>query len=257
MTRTLGAELRKITTTRTWWVLLIAMAVYLALLTALVAYSMTTGDQVSPDAARTIYTVAASMGYAFPLAVGALTMTNEYRYRTLIPTLLARPRRSETIIAKITTSLGLGFVYGAVGTTATVTAGVVFLYVNNIPTELHQDRTLRAIIASIVLLALWCTLGAGMGALITNQTTAVVGILAFTQFLEPILRLVLANSDPGMSIARFLPGAASEAVVGTSFYAASGLSELLNPWQGLLVLAIYGILFALSGGIMMHRRDVT
>lgn len=43
---------------------------------------------------------------------------------------------------------------------------------------------------SIVAFVLWAIIGAGLGAAIANQTLAIVGVLLFTVFLEPFLRIV-------------------------------------------------------------------
>jgi hypothetical protein len=87
---------------------------------------------------------------------------------------------------------------------------------------------------------------------------SIVAILAFTQFVEPIVRTAAAFVEPIATVARFLPGAASDALVGASFYSAFGSeTEALEWWQGGLVLAGYGILFLVVGARTFWRRDVT
>jgi hypothetical protein len=58
--------------------------------------------------------------------------------------------------------------------------------------------------------------------------------------------------------ARFLPGAASDALVGASTYAAmsSGVQLLDRPWGALLFLG-YGAVLVLLGRYTTLRRDVT
>ena len=58
-------------------------------------------------------------------------------------------------------------------------------------------------------------------------------------------------------VARFLPGAAGEAIAGGSFSSASGLSDLLPAWAGLLVLLAYGAVAAAIGWRSSFRRDIT
>jgi hypothetical protein len=101
----------------------------------------------------------------------------------------------------------------------------------------------------------------GLGALIRNQVAAIVIVLAFTQVIEPILRL--AGSFVGWvgDATRFLPGAASDALVGASFYSAiAGAggtgSGALEWWQGGLVLLGFAAMFAVLAQLFSWRRDV-
>ena len=48
---------------------------------------------------------------------------------------------------------------------------------------------------SVVALVLWALVGVGFGSVLTNQVAAIVVLLAFTQFVEPLLRLLLAQFD--------------------------------------------------------------
>ena len=95
------------------------------------------------------------------------------------------------------------------------------------------------------------------GSVLTNQVAAIVVVLAFTQFVEPILRLGLSAVDALEGVAKFLPGAASEALVGASTYASLGMSELLDRWAGALVFLAYGVVLAAIGRWTTLRRDIT
>ena len=46
----------------------------------------------------------------------------------------------------------------------------------------------------------------GLGTLVTNQVAALVIVIAFTQFVEPILRVAASLSDITANIGKFLPG---------------------------------------------------
>jgi ABC-2 type transport system permease protein len=76
--------------------------------------------------------------------------------------------------------------------------------------------------------------------------------------VEPIARSVGAFVEWFGSVARFLPGAAGDALVGASFYSAfGGGAEPLPWWTGGLVLAGYALVFATIGALTTWRRDVT
>ena len=143
--------------------------------------------------------------------------------------------------AKVVSAGVLGLVYGVVGTLAAVGAGAAVLTLLDQPTFLDQASTWRTIALSALALALWAIVGVGFGSVLTNQVAVIVVVLAFTQFVEPVLRFVLALTSWGADVAAYLPGAAGEAVSGGSFYSETGVGSLLEWWQGALVLLAYGV----------------
>jgi ABC-2 type transport system permease protein len=268
MRAALVTEYRKLVTTRLWWILLVAMAVYMAFLAAVLGWAiaqgaMTTGTGQEPGAlapdsvVRSVYTIAVSFGYVFPLLVGALAVASEFRHQTITPTLLAEPRRTILVSAKLVAAAALGLVYGVVGTLASVGAGAAVLTMLDQPTFLDHASTWRTIALSALALALWAVVGVGFGSVLTNQVAVIVVVLAFTQFVEPVLRVVLSMTSWGADIAAYLPGAAGEAISGGSFYSESGMMTVLDWWQGALVLLAYGVGLALIGRVTTFRRDIT
>jgi ABC-type transport system involved in multi-copper enzyme maturation permease subunit len=249
------------------------MAAYMAFLAAILAFTLTQAPAsvgtgvpgsgpaapMSPDeVARTIYTLATSLGYVFPVIVGALAMTSEFRHQTITPTLLAEPRRTVFLAAKMASSVVVGLVFGVVGTVATVGAGAGVLALLGKPTYLTDPIVVRSAVLSVLALTVWTVVGVGFGTLLTNQVAVIVVLLAFTQFVEPVLRVVLGQFGWSTGISKFLPGAAGEAITGASFYAGSGMSAgLLPSWAGLTVLLGYAIVFALLGRVTTLRRDIT
>jgi ABC-2 type transport system permease protein len=273
MIAALRTEYRKVVTTRLWWILLLSMAAYMAFLAATLAFALTqepaslTGGApgadpvtvMTPEAvARTIYTLATSLGYVFPVLVGDLAMTSEFRHQTITPSLLAEPRRTVFLTAKMLASVVIGLLFGVVGTAATVAAGAGVLALLGKPTYLTDPIVLRSAALSVLALIVWTVVGVGFGALLTNQVAVIVVMLAFTQFVEPILRIVLGLFDWSEGISKYLPGAAGEAITGASLYAGSGIAAgLLSSWLGLVVLLGYAVVFALIGRLTTLRHDIT
>lgn len=256
------SEWRKVTTTRMWWLLAIAMLGYMVFLGGAVGFSMTQDSASSGppvgglQAAESVYTLAASLGYVFPLVIGALSMTGEFRHHTITPTLLAEPRRGVVLGAKLLVALVLGAAYGVVGTLGAVLGGAPLLALLGDGSYLTSSAVLTDLGFSVLALAVWAVIGVGVGSVLTNQVAAVVVILAFTQFVEPILRLGLGAVDALAGAGKFLPGAAAEALAGSSFYSTAGLAGILGRWQGGLVLLGYAVVLAVVGRLTTLRRDV-
>lgn len=265
----LRTEYRKVVTTRLWWVLLLVMVVYMAFLSAVMAWAVSQGagtgmpgapaGEGAPDPAgvvRSVYTIAVTFGYAFPLVVGTLAVTTEFRHRTMTPTLLLEPRRDVVLGAKLVAGAAVGVLFGVVGTLASAGAGALVLTLLGEPAGLDDAGTWGTLALSALALAVWAVVGVGLGTVLTNQVAAVVVILAFTQFLEPVLRLVLGLTTWGQDVSRYLPGAAGEAISGGSFYSEAAGVPLLPAWQGLLVLLGYALVLAVLGRLTTLRRDV-
>ena len=269
MTAALRAEYRKLVTTRLWWVLLLGMAGYMAFLGAVMAFAYTGADAAGAqpdglglptsgsDLARTVYGLAPSLGYVFPAVVGALSVTSEFRNMTVTPTFLAEPRRGRVLVAKLLASIPVGVMFGVAGTAGAVLGGAPTLALRDQPTLLGEPAVLQTLLLSVVALAVWCVVGVGFGAVLTHQVAAVVVLLAFTQFVEPLVRLGLSAVDSLSEIARWLPGAAGEAIAGASVYGAGDPGALLPWWGGLLVLSGYGVTFAAIARVTTLRRDIT
>ncbi|KHL18893.1 ABC-2 family transporter [Mumia flava] len=265
MSTAIRAELRKWTSTRMWWILLLVMAAYMAFLAAVLGFSLTVAPEqqgavplTGVEAATTVYSIGNGLGYVFPLLAGALAMTGEFRYQTITPSLLAEPRRSVFLSAKVVVALLIGLVFGLVGTLSTVAVGAPILAWQGDGAFLGSSDVIVPVLLSVVALAVWAFVGVGVGTLITNQVAAIVVVLAFTQFVEPIVRVGLSAVDSLASAAQFLPGAASEALVGASTYASFGSSgDVLGRLPGALVFLAYGVVFALVGRFTTLRRDIT
>lgn len=265
MSAAIRAELRKILTTRLWWALLAAMAAAVAFLAGALALAMALGGQqpgqeltVPPDQlALTVYSAGVTLGYVFPLAFGAIIVTQEFRHRTFQTSVLAEPRRARVAGAKLVAALPFAAAYGIASSLAALAAGAPALALAGDGAMLGEPDTWRTLGLGAVAMAAWMLVGVGFGTLVTNQVAVVVGLLVWTQIVEPLVRIGLGYWDAAAPVARFLPGAAGEAVAGSSFYSATGLSDLLAPWAGLLVLLGYGAVAAVIGWRTSIRRDLT
>ena len=272
--RSLAAEFQKVLTTRMWWLLALVLVVYVALMSggfgAFLGWAIRNPDAAAATGSDTalppgvelaplLYSFASSIGYVFPVLLGALAVTSEFRHRTLTTTFLAEPHRSTVLAGKYSSQLVMGALLGVIGFATSVGTGAAALAAFDLETGLDTSDTWALVGRGILAMALWGAIGVGLGALVPNQVAAIVIVLAFTQFVEPILRLGASLNDVTAQIGQYLPGAASDALVGASFYtiASVGSSESLEWWQGGLVLLAIGAVATILGGATTWRRDVT
>ena len=270
--RSMSSEALKVTTTRLWWVLALVLFGYVGFTAGLLAGLFgALGDQLStqPDAPQLppdtlppiIYSVTTAVGYVFPVLLGALATTGEFRHQTITPTFLATPRRGDVLTAKLVVGLLVGALFGVIGLLASMGIGAPVLAATGIDPQLDQSDTWALAARILLAMAIWAALGVGLGVLVPNQVAVIVIVLAFTQFVEPILRFGSSIWEWTAEIGRFLPGAASDALVGSSFFTSLASSTNgvapLEWWQGGLVLAATAAIIVLAGALTTWRRDVT
>ncbi len=264
------SEVTKQFTTAMWWILGVVLLAYVgvtagglgATFGALASGALPAGATNGPTLAAEVvpplvYSLATSVGYVFPLLIGTLLVTNEFRHKTLTPTFLATPRRGVALGGKLVAGVIMGVLYAAVAIVAAVGVGGATLALVGVDTRLGEGHTWAMIARMTIAFVLWTLVGVGIGTLVRNQVAAVVGVLAFTQFVEPIARTVAGFVDGVSAVTTYLPGAASDALVGASVYTSiGGATSTLSWWAGGLVLLAYaGVLLAL-GYATSWRRDV-
>jgi len=175
MNAALRTEWRKIATTRLWWVTALVMLAYMLVMGAVMALSFAFGSEASTmpggepmaldprDIASSVYTLAVALGYIFPAILGALTVTAEFRHRTITPTLLAQPRRSLVLGAKLAVVLPYALAVSVAGVVGTLLGGASALAIMGEPTFLADAAMWRTIAMSVVALALWSRWGSASG----------------------------------------------------------------------------------------------
>jgi ABC-type transport system involved in multi-copper enzyme maturation permease subunit len=256
------SELRKITSTRLWWGLLIGAAVYTliqaAANAALAGVDPGAGQPASApldtaQAIRTVYASSAFQGsYIFAMILGITGMTGEYRYQTITPTFLATPRRSRVVVGKMLAHLCVGIVYGLVAVLGALVVGGAVIAARGYGLGYGADRVWSSVGLAVVAVGLWTLLGIGIGTLIRNQVAAVLVAVFVTFLVEPLATFVLGSNDLDV-VVKWLPTNASAALTTPS----STFVDYLPWWAGGLVLLGYAALFAGVGVLLSARRDIT
>ena len=263
MSAAIKAELRKLFSTRLWWLLAIVLVAYLVFIGAVMAFSFTVdtegmgaGMPKGEELARVIYSLTSPIGYVFPLIVGSLLFTGEFRHKTITASLLAQPNRSILMGAKLVAGIAVGVIYGVIGTASTVIGAAPVLAWRGDGAFLGTSSVLELLGWSVLVMTIWAVLGTAIGSVLTNQVAAIIVILAVTQFVEPIARVALAAWDATSEVAKFLPGAAADALMGSSFFAQDTSTDLLSRPAGAAVLLTYVVVFGLIGRFVTLRRDI-
>lgn len=250
MRNLVAAEVAKLRTTRMLYSLL-ATTLALTVL-SVVASILTAGRAEGTFALDTPEGVRNVLGAGWPsttvvLVLGILAMAGEFRHGTITPTLLVAPKRGRVVAAKMATYALAGLAFSALASALTLAIALPWLAAKDVDVSLF-DREVGLVVAGLLLAtALYGLLGVSVGSLIRNPAAAVGIALVWSFVLEALLVGLLPE------VGRWLPGGAGQGLARSSTTA----GELLPMWGGGLVLAGYGVLFALVGSRFVVRRDIT
>ena len=262
MTGLVRSELRKVTSTRLWWGMLIGLAFFTAVQAVAVAATSGTapgaGQPATPgletaEAVRSIYAGSLFAGsYIFALVLGITGMTGEFRYQTITPTFLVTPRRHRVVVAKMLAHLLVGAGYAVAALLVALVAGGVTMTVRGAGLGYGADGLWRAVALAVLAVALWTLLGIGIGTLVRNQVAAILLAVAVTFLVEPLATFLLAAVDLD-AVVKWLPTNASAALTSPG----DAFLDYLDWWAGGLVLIGYAALFGALGLLLSVRRDVS
>jgi ABC-2 type transport system permease protein len=247
VTHAINAELFKLRTTRTFF-LLILITLGLVLVAGLLMISLIDFSSDDGDVPYEILNfVLGPPLRAVAMILGVLAITNEFRHGTITPTLLVVPDRVKLAFAKLAAALIAGVILGLVGTALFIVPGVIVAGARDF--EFGADVG-RLLLGGTIATALNCALGLGIGMVVRNQVGAVVGALLYGFMLEDLIGLI-----PG--IRDFLPeyglGGVSRAIA----LGNPGNEDQLGQLPASLLLLAYVLVIFAAGVAVMRRRDVT
>ncbi|ABP56120.1 ABC transporter permease subunit [Salinispora tropica] len=274
MSNLVRAELVKVRTTSTWWIMVL---IYLPLWGSTLAFnwlqtdvlakdglgdvpaeqSEAVGALAQPDAlAANLYTNGQFFGLLMVMLLGIVVVTGEFFHQTVTTTFLTTPRRSAVVLAKLAATAGLALVFWAVTTSANLLAGIAILQQVGVGAQ-WGSAVWEAIALNGLAYLLWAFVGVGLGTLIRSQLGATVtGILLYLGGTIGALTVltVAANrfGDWINNLQLLVPSLASALM-------ANGVDIPGEPprWAGAAVLIGYGLLSGLIGVLIMRRRDIS
>ncbi|MGH3200895.1 MAG: hypothetical protein ACRDP5_02380 [Streptosporangiaceae bacterium] len=249
MNALIRAETRKLTTTRTYWLLAAGtLALIVGGVTAIAAgTSFTAGTSPARDTLAI-----AGVAQAVALIAGALAVTGEFRHKTITLAVLITPRRTPLLAAKLITLAAAGLAFGLLSSGMAAAITLPVLAGRHIPAAVSGTQLAAIIAGAGVTAALAAALGTGIGAIIRNQVGAVITVLALLYVAEPLLGLI---PHAGTAIQRYGLGGLAAAAAGTTGFPAT--TRLLGQAPATAMLAGYALIAMAAGTILLRRRDIT
>lgn len=266
------SEIRKIFTTRLWWGMALGMAVLAALISAGFAALVGLGAEgmdeagnpfarMSVMAAQLVYNAGAVQGMTtlFPLALGVLLITQEYRHQTISATFLSTPSRTVVLLSKLVSVVVIGAIYAVIHAVASLAGGVAVLGLKGQDLLLGEPEVWQSLGVSIIAFVVWTLLGFGFGMLVRNQIAAVL-IAVGVAFIAQIALNIIFSIKEWWTPMKLLPGNLTSNMLITAQMEgdpSGGMASFPHWWQAALVLVGYALVLSVAGAVLTARRDVS
>lgn len=233
MTKLLGVETRKIVAARSTWGIVAALIAF----TTIAALQTAVASEVGkPLWERQAFFLATLQVQLFMLVLGAKTVTDEFRYGTIVSAVLVTPRRQRFVAAKLAVVTAVGAIAASLASGALVAASWRHLG------DGLQGAELRSLAGLVAAGALWSLLGGAVGFLVKHQVGAIIGVVVWTMVLDQMLGSTLGKA------AAYLPGDAAGALA----VASSARSMLV----GGLILMTWTVAAGAIATVVVRWRDV-
>jgi ABC-2 type transport system permease protein len=269
------SEIRKVFTTRLWWAMLLGMATLAGLIAlgfaALVGTDFGEDPSTGVNPFKTMNAGVAQLVYnagliqnfttLFPLALGVLLITGEYRHQTISATFLSTPRRWVVLVSKSVAVVLIGVVYAIGHAAASVAGGAAMLAGKGEPTLLGDRDVWESLGIGVLAFVVWTMLGFGFGMLVRNQVAAVLIAVGFSLIGQIALNIIFAVTDWTWA-ARWLPGNLTNGMLITVDPTNGAADPSTQPifeqwWLSALILVGYTAVLAIAGSALTARRDIT
>jgi ABC-2 type transport system permease protein len=246
-----SSECRKIVSTSAWWALLLPAA----LICWLVGLISAKAGGLTFSAPTTVAFALTSVGSKFAAIFGVVSATAEFRHHTITTSYLTAPGRPQLLVAKAVLAAGVGAGYAVVCSILALLG--MLMGGGSFNGEFGEAMGVAAV--ALLVFALWSLLGVGLGALLANQVSAIIGLLVYLLLVEQLISGFAALSDIGR-IQEYLPNGAASAAL-TSLASQSSFGELFSVnvpwWVSLLIFLCYALVIYAAGMAVSQARDVT
>ena len=251
------SELTKIRSVRsTVWSLVLLVVVTWGFTALFVGLGAATWDETAPadralivaDPTSVILGSGVLIGQLAMCVLGVLVITSEHATGTIRASLLAVPKRLPLLAAKVAVFGLLVLVTGVVVSFGSFFVGQPLL-ADIVPVSLGDPGVLRAVVGGGLYLAMVGLFALAVGAIVRHTAAGITGVIGFVLVLAPMARLL--PGSVGDRVHAYLPTEAGHLIA----QARQAPGDLLTPWQGYGVFALWTVALLVVAAILLDRRD--
>jgi ABC-2 type transport system permease protein len=181
--------------------------------------------------------------------LGVLVITGEYSTGMIRSSIAAVPHRRPVLIAKALVFGVTALILTELAAFAAFLLGQLALKSTHLQASLSTHDALRAVVGAGLYLTLIGLLAVGLGFLIRNTAGGIAAVFGIVLVLP-----LLANALPtpySTDVSKYLPLNAGTQILMTGNYD----SNMLSPWAGIGVTALYAVVALVAGAIVLTRKD--
>ena len=181
--------------------------------------------------------------------LGVLVITGEYSTGMIRSSIAAVPHRRPVLIAKALVFGVTALILTELAAFGAFVLGQQALKSTHLQASFSTHDSLRAIIGAGLYLTLIGLLAVGLGFLIRNTAGAIAAVFGIVLVLP-----LLANALPtpySTDVSKYLPLNAGTQILSTTNFD----SNMLSPWAGIGVTALYALAALIAGAVVLTRRD--
>ena len=248
MTALIRAELLKLHTVRMFWWTVAATIAFVPLSIALAITSPSRAVSLDSGEGFRNVIAGASSGGVLMILVGIFVVAGEFRFNTITSVFLITPDRRRVIGAKLAAASLVGIAVAIANALLTLAIALPWLSAKHVDLGAHVGDIVAVLVGATASTAIGGLVGAGIGALLTNQTLAITVTMVWIFVVETML------TSFASSVGKWLPGAAASSMSGV---APAGDAGYLPMWGAALLFTAYGLAFAGLGSRVIVRRDIS
>ena len=200
------------------------------------------------DPTAVLFGAGFGLGQLAICVLGVIVMSSEYSTGAIRASLLAVPKRIPMLAAKSIVFALLDLVVSAITVFAVFFITTAIIH-DRVPITLSQPGVARACIGGILYLTVLGLFSLAIGGLIRHTAGAIATVIALVLVVPPLISLIpgtIANHIHG-----YLPNVAGQLVAQSSQQPA----DVLSPWQGFGVFALWTVLLLGACGWLLTHRD--
>jgi ABC-2 type transport system permease protein len=240
----------------TFWLLAATVTLTIGVSAAAAAASNYSSDNPSQDTTK-LALAGIGLGQSVVAVLAVLAVSNEYSTGMIHTTITAVPRRTRLLAAKAAAVTAAVLPAATVAVAGCLLAGRLILPrggytpANGYPLlSLSHGPTLRAVIGSVLYLALIALFSLGVATVI-RDTAVSIGVVLGLLYLFPLVGQTINSPAWHRHLEQIGPTTAGLAIRATTNIRALPIS----PWAGLGVLAAWSAGSLLIGGLLLYLRD--
>lgn len=255
--RLLVAEWTKIRSVRsTVWSLIVLVLLNIGFTSLFTSITVAQWDKMGPadraqlaaDPTNQILGSGMFLGQLAICVLGAMIITSEYSTGMIRASVLAVPRRTPMLVAKCVVFALVALVLGVVVSFASFSIGSAILHAKE-TVAIGDPGVLRAVIGGGLYLAMLGLFALAIGAIVRHTAAAITGVIGFVLVLSPLAQLLPGSI--GDHVHAYLPAEAGQLIAKTH----QGRGDLLTPWQGYGVFAVWTAALLVIAVVLLRRRD--